>query len=599
MIKKLFLLIFMLIVLLILSPVILLGLMYQGDLESALPISAYEVGLTPAQTLSEDIDATLDQLLTPDEDVLFSLSEKTLNSLIFASLTQDEGLNPSYAPSTECETDACQYLITEEITADIFGRLNGIWLELDDDQVTVSIGASLEWQDRFTYGTILSLTFDVIDEVDRYQLRIDQIRLGRLPITSRFLGRVLSWIENATGEPVLEVQNNLPVGTLDLETFSYTLFKSEIVTLVKENEELENRALAAQLLEIVFEKEIITFKIEEEAFNFSFRSSLFLSDEDTSMPPSVALLYEASSPVDLDSYLQGRFEEFILTQALLGETSFRLNERFFNTIIASGLSGEQGLPDLSYEYQDKDGNPEIIELKVEGVWVTLTSDVFTIKALFNLASKPSLMEFVLTKIPSNNPFEIIYEIETLSIGKSLTNPSKEDLTIDDFSALIPFLKSFIENEFIQFNESDQLVIGGASLETYINTFLQGSGIQLSGIRVQDQAMVLDLQLDPALQTIFDNYANAINEVLTNDELIDALNSALNAANNEEAVEVINQLNLLSDKLGNNEPLTEEEVSAFIDAFDELTTDDQTAFFITIQGFIDPSLIEEFENSFNE
>lgn len=599
MIKKLFLLIFMLIVLVILSPVILLGLMYQGDLESALPISAYEVGLTPAQTLSDDIDATLDQLSTPEEDIKFTLSEETLNSLIFASLTQVEGLNPAYAPSTDCETDACQYLITEEITTETFGRLKGIWVELEDDQITISLGASLEWQERITYGTILSLTFDVTDEVDQYQLRIDSIRLGRLPITSRFLGRVLSWIENATGQPVLEVENNLPVGTLDVESFSYTLLKSEIVTLVEENEELENRALAAQLLEIVFEKEIITFKIEEDAFNFNFRSSLFLSDEDTSMPPAVASLYEASNPIDLDSYLQGRFEEFILTQALLGETSFRLNERVFNTIIASGLNGEQGLPDFSYEYQDKDGNPEVIEMKVEGVWVNLSTEEFTIQALFNLASKPSLMEVVLMAVPSDNPFEIIYEIETLSIGKSLSNPSKEDVTIDDFSALIPFLKSFIENEFIEFNESNQLVIGGASLETYINTFLQGSGIQLSGIRVQDEAMVLDLQLDPALQTLFDNYANAINDALTNEGFTEALNSALDAANNEEAEAVINQLTTITDKLSNDEPVSEEDVSAFIDAFDELSTDDQAAFFSAIQGFIDPSLIEEFENSFNE
>lgn len=599
MIKKLFLLIFSLIILVILSPVILLGLMYQGDLESALPTSAYEAGLTPAQTLSDDIDATLDQLSTPEEDIQFTLSETTLNSLIFASLTQAEALNPTYAPATDCETDACQYLITEEITPDIFARLKGVWIELVDDQVTVFVGASVEWQERITYGTILSLTFDVTDEVDKYQLRIDQIRLGRLPITSRFLGRILTWIENATGEPVLEVENTLPVGTLDLENFSYTILKSEIVTLFKDNEELENAALAAQLLDIVFEKEIITFKIEENAFNFNFRSTLFLSDEDTTLPPSVASLYESSTPLELESYLQERFEEFILTQALLGETSFRLNERVFNTIIASGLNGEQGLPNFSYEYQDKDGNSQVIEMKVEGVWVHLSTDTFKIQALFNLASKPSLMEFVLSAVPSNDPFEIVYEIETLSIGKSLSNPNKEDVTIDDFSALIPFLKSFIENEFIQFNDRDQLVIGGASLETYINTFLQGSGIQLSGIRVQDKAMVLDLQLDPALQAIFDNYANAINEVLTNEDFTNALNSALDPANNEDAQEVIDQLNNLTDKLNNDEPITEDDVSSFIAAFDELSSDDQAAFFTTIQGFVDPRLIEEFENSFNE
>lgn len=598
MIKKLFLLIFLLLLLIILSPVILLALMYQGDLEGPLPTHAYQENSTPTQVMSGELDASLTLLSSPDDDLMFVLTEDTINTIIFAAFTQEEGLNPNYQPGSNCETDACQFLITENLSDDITAYLKGVWVEIDDDQISIFASAAVNWQERFTYQTILSLVFSITDDEDAYRLTIDQVRLGRLPVTSRFVGRILGLVERISGQPVVEIDGDLPVGSLDIETFSVTLPKSEIVNTIKEDEDLENGALFGQLLEIFFDNQLLTFKLENQALNFSLRTSLILSDENTVMPMRISELYEGDLNLDLESYLQDRFEEFLLTQALLGETSFRLSQRVFNTIIASSLTADEGLPNFSWDYENSEGVEDRITLEISGVWVTLKEQEFIIHALFNIASFPSLVEFTFTAVSSNDPFSLVYEIQSMTMGRSPSDPNQPFLLIDDFEALIPLISDWVQTDFIRFNEMNQLEVGGQNLESYLNELLEESGINLSELSVVDGALILELSLDPNLQLIFDSYANAINDVLKNEDFVNALNTVLDPANNPEAEDVINQISSISEKLNNNEPITQEDVTNLIQEFEDLSTQELEAFFNAMQGFIDPALVEEFENSFN-
>jgi hypothetical protein len=87
--------------------------------------------------------------------------------------------------------------------------------------------------------------------------------------------------------------------------------------------------------------------------------------------------------------------------------------------------------------------------------------------------------------------------------------------------------------------------------------------------------------------------------LQSDDFINALNSALDVTNNPDAQEVMNQLTSIQTKLNNNEPVTSEDVADLLNEFDDLSTAEQEAFFNIMQGFIDPSVVEEFENSFNQ
>lgn len=595
--KKLFGFLFLILFLVLLSPVILLGLMYQGDIDSPLPLASYQRDVSPTQMISQQLDQAFSQLESPNQDLGFTLSEEMLNTLIYAVLTQEEGLNSQYQPGSDCETDACQYLITENLTDNLTSRLKGLWVELDDDQISIFASAAVTWQDNFSYQTILSLVFNITDEEDAYQLAVDRVRLGRLPVTSRFLSRILGWVENLSGQPVIEAEGDLPIGSLDLDTFSITLPKSEIISTIEDDESLENGDLLAALLEIFFENQLLTFQLTNQGLNFSVRTSLLLSDEATVMPPRIEDLYQTQVDLDLEDYLKGRFEEYLLTQALLGDTTFRLSQRAFNTIIAAGLSGEEGLPDFSWEYENSEGIEDQIPFRMNGAWVTLREADFVIHALFDMASYPSLIEFTLAAIPSDDPFILLYEMRSLTMGRSPSNPNQPFLLVDDFEALIPLIRDWVETDFIRFNERHQLEVGGQNLEGYLNQFLEESGITISELSVMDGALILELGLDPELETIFSNYAGAINDVLTNQDFLDALNTSLDPANNKEAEDVINQINNITQKLNDNQPLSEDDVNALTDEFDDLTTEEQTAFFNAMQTFIDPQLVEEFEEAF--
>jgi CTP-dependent riboflavin kinase len=131
----------------------------------------------------------------------------------------------------------------------------------------------------------------------------------------------------------------------------------------------------------------------------------------------------------------------------------------------------------------------------------------------------------------------------------------------------------------------------------LNDLLAESGILLNEITVVDGAFILGLGFDPQLQLIFDNYASAINDVLGNEDFINALNNALDP-NNKEAEELINQLSEIQQKISQNEPVTPEDVNKLVQEFDDLSNEEQDAFFSAMQAFIDPSLVEDFENSFN-
>jgi hypothetical protein len=202
-------------------------------------------------------------------------------------------------------------------------------------------------------------------------------------------------------------------------------------------------------------------------------------------------------------------------------------------------------------------------------------------------------------VPSDDPLLLVYEINGLTMGKSPLVLDDSYLIIDDVEAFIPIIRDTLTNDFIQFNELNQLEIGGSALENYLNAFLESSGITLADISVVDEAILLGFNLDPNLQSLFDSYANAINDVLGNENFVAGLTEALNPESSPEAEEFINEVTSISEKLNNNQTISSEDVDGLLDEFADLSQEEQEAFFNVMQSLIDPALLEEFENSFND
>lgn len=599
MIKKLFLLIFILILIVVLSPFALLASMYQGNTEASIPVETYIEGSTVESTIAPEIDLAIEGLNSEDGDLVYRLRDETLNQLIFAAITEEGGLNPNYNPSDDCEEDDCNFILVETIeineSSTITIRIKGVWVLFDENQLILNANGEVQYNDGFTYKSKLSLYFDIEDREDAYYFAFDKVTIGRLPLGARFFARVLDAAEQFTGETLTET-DTLPIGEIDLDNFSVTIPKQEIVDTVRNDEDMENSAVIAELLSIIFDNTLLSFAFEENEFNFTLKSSLFLNDPETAVPSNIQAIYDSEEPFNLENYLTTRLEEFVLSQALINDGIFRINENIFNTLIASNVN----LEDFTFEqsYENPEGVTETVSGGIKGIWIDIESESIFLYILIQFEDVKSLVTLELGKIESEDAFTLVYEVVEFSVGKDASETSEDYLSITEFDVFIEAIKDNLENDFLSINASNQFVVGGPSLETMLNDLLLESGISLNDIDVVNNAIALTLELDESLQSIFDNVSSAINTVLENETIITSVEEALAESDSEEAAEVVEAVTNIQNKLENQETITEEDVSTLIDEFTDLTPEEQQNVLNAIQEDIDPELLAEFEALFS-
>lgn len=599
MIKKLFLLLFILILIVVLSPFALLASMYQGNTEASIPVETYIEGSTVESTIAPEIDLAIEGLNSEDGDLVYRLRDETLNQLIFAAITEEGGLNPNYNPSDDCEEDDCNFILVETIeineSSTITIRIKGVWVLFDENQLILNANGEVQYNDGFTYKSKLSLYFDIEDREDAYYFAFDKVTIGRLPLGARFFARVLDAAEQFTGETLTET-DTLPIGEIDLDNFSVTIPKQEIVDTVRNDEDMENSAVIAELLSIIFDNTLLSFAFEENEFNFTLKSSLFLNDPETAVPSNIQAIYDSEEPFNLENYLTTRLEEFVLSQALINDGIFRINENIFNTLIASNVN----LEDFTFEqsYENPEGVTETVSGGIKGIWIDIESESIFLYILIQFEDVKSLVTLELGKIESEDAFTLVYEVVEFSVGKDASETSEDYLSITEFDVFIEAIKDNLENDFLSINASNQFVVGGPSLETMLNDLLLESGISLNDIDVVNNAIALNLELDESLQSIFDDVSSAINTVLENETIITSVEEALAESDSEEAAEVVEAVTNIQNKLENQETITEEDVSTLIDEFTDLTPEEQQNVLNAIQEDIDPELLAEFEALFS-
>lgn len=599
MIKKLFLLLFILILIVVLSPFALLASMYQGNTEASIPVETYIEGSTVESTIAPEIDLAIEGLNSEDGNLVYRLRDETLNQLIFAAITEEGGLNPNYNPSEDCEEEDCNFIIVETIeineSSTITIRIKGVWVLFDENQLILNANGEVQYNDGFTYKSKLSLYFDIEDREDAYYFAFDKVTIGRLPLGARFFARVLDAAEQFTGETLTET-DTLPIGEIDLDNFSVTIPKQEIVDSVRNDSEMENSEVVAELLSIIFDNTLLSFAFEENEFNFTLKSSLFLNDPETAVPSNIQAIYDSEEPFNLENYLTTRLEEFVLSQALINDGIFRINEDIFNTLIASNVN----LEDFTFEqsYENPEGVTETVSGGIKGIWIDIESESIFLYILIQFEDVKSLVTLELGKIESEDAFTLVYEVVEFSVGKDASETSEDYLSITEFDVFIEAIKDNLENDFLSVNTSNQFVVGGPSLETMLNDLLLESGISLNDIDVVNNAIALTLELDESLQSIFDDVSSAINTVLENETIITSVEEALAESDSEEAAEVVEAVTNIQNKLENQETITEEDVSTLIDEFTDLTPEEQQNVLNAIQEDIDPEILAEFEALFS-
>lgn len=219
--------------LLLLSPVIILGLAYMPNVE---PPSGFDNSSSIIKLSGESL---LDNLLDMGNGQIL-ISEALINQLLAEKLAETE-------------------LKTEQLT------LNYLYVDLKEARIQV-VGHITT---LLGYKTSLTLTMEPIIEDNHLVLSMDKLKMGRVPIPKRL-------IQNIFGPLIMRTQMDLPEN-IDLESLKLSLDLTEInpyekvITIksieVTEDDLLIKVGLSASMVDSVSNTITPIIETAEEAFN--------------------------------------------------------------------------------------------------------------------------------------------------------------------------------------------------------------------------------------------------------------------------------------------------------------------------------------------
>ncbi len=205
--KKLIFIIVALVAILAIGVEVVTSMINETITKEALPETVYQ-----DDTPFDSAHSALQDFFTPNSgEGDYSSIELFMNYMIYDSIK--ENFNASYAPLGDCETDACQYIMTTSYaTVDYaFAQLN------DDDQIVLTISVK-----RFSYPTVetaVHLVFDMsVNEVDAgFTLTLNHARIADRIITTETLDRVMAYVDKEA------IEASITYGELDLDAYTYTV----------------------------------------------------------------------------------------------------------------------------------------------------------------------------------------------------------------------------------------------------------------------------------------------------------------------------------------------------------------------------------------
>ncbi len=612
--KKLLMAIFIPVLFTLGTPALLVSIMYDGSGDVHMPTYLYTEDADAEQMVYAELSSAIEDVVDEvTEDMVYELHQDIINTAIF-ELFSSESMNPDYMPTEDCVEDSCNYVFSEVIPVegyDIGLRVVGAWVDFEDDKFITNLFIEVSLDDGFTYKTIVQAHFLFVDYPDRYELEFDKIQIGNLPIPKTLITSMMNTIDGQVDDFDLnEMTSEIPLGELDLTDLSYTLMKDDILDQLAEGGDTGN-ALAQEVLSIIFDNELINFSFEEEQFVLTAGVSKFRSNE-TDIP---AYLYDLHfkemvdgvevigefdpDSFDPESYIVDMFTEYIFNSALVGG-GFEIYEKTFNKLIYYGASGFADTR-TSYEYENEDGEIEIINIGLKAIWFELAPDEIYIYALFRIAGMDSVLKIRAEEISTSN-LELVFEFTEITFGEDEGEDDGAYLSIVDlevFNQMFLNLESIEFGEFVEENDTVVLKITAEGLSSLMQDGSQEGTVNVTGIDLIQDGIVLDIEAaDAELAAVLESFTTELNNVFEDPALLTGLSDALDVETPGPEQDVYNGVVDLQAALANEEDITAEDVTELFNDFEQMDPEAQEAFINTFNNLIDPAIYDEFEAMYN-
>jgi hypothetical protein len=603
--KKLFYFIVLPILVIAAIPITGVALMYDGSTVDTMPVHLYTEDADARGLLYKELDEALQEVSDDMEaDLVYRLHQDIINIAIFEEIRKN--INEDYLPTDDCEASSCKYIFATE-TEGSQVRVLGMWVTFEEDMFIGNVAIESQLGDGFTYQTSVKIQFSMKDNIDNYVVEFDRIQIGKLPLTKGLFSTILRVVDNQTSAFNRdEFEDALPVGNLDLEAFQIIIAKEELSEYVRNTSEGDqNVELVATLLDIIFENRLVQFELEEEVFEVKFRMSMLRNDPNTDLP----LYLRDFDYVNFDpeSYMTNRFKEFIFNQALTQESFLMLHERTFNKMIYHQMEGfENAL--YTYEYEDSEGQVQTFEMGLKGLWIEFKTETIEseehlyllIKGLFVLNDIPSLLIIRADDISEELDLVYTFDITSITLGEEASKTVDEYLVINDLEPFKAFLSDMEDFYFGYFTPEGNLVINTLRLTELIEDGTVDGVLTIDDITIVHGGIRIEISVtDPSLNTILNDFSNALNDVFSDPGLDDALQAALDTTNPGPEQDTYNQMMSIQDTINNEGSPTAEDVAALFESFDEMSPTSQQAFLDAVEGLIDPTIFEAFNNSFQD
>ncbi|TVP95323.1 MAG: hypothetical protein EA374_04390 [Acholeplasmatales bacterium] len=612
--KKFLMIVFIMLLMVLGLPVLLLGLMYEGDTLEAMPLELY----------TEDADgfgmlyARIDEALAAAQDdeaanLTIAFDEDVLNTLIFNFVRGDapfkDGLNPDYLPSVACETAACGSILEETFIHDgrrFIIRLEGVFVRFHETGMRLHAALALSYGDRFTFKTVVTLDLEHVSDTEpgTFTLAYAGAQIGRVPVPSRILNTAMTLFDRVTSydfDAVIQADSDSPF-TIDRQALQVTFDALAMIEQATATVEDDPGAdLALVLLETLWQDDLIHFGLDGLGLALHVRLSHLRVPPAVTIPASLQAQQDDAGFMPeafvLQDYLKRQLETWLIEHALGGTGRFRLPADVINGALYHEAGGFERFQ-YEFDYRNDAGNQGILWTGLEALWfdfapedVEVVAGEVVVFGLFDFGGLKSRLALTNRRVDGASDGVLVLELTQVTLGE---HGDKPHLTISQTEAFTTLFANMAVEPFMSVDANARWVIDGTALLDAAGT----TGVwSVHAIDMDSAGIFLEVTPSHAtLQETFEAMTAALRTVFSS-----GLSVALEAAidDSPESSALLDQLTQIETVLTSGQDPDAQAITLLLAQIDALSSTARAQFTDTLESLLDATVLARFNADFRD
>ena len=610
--KKLFMTVFIIGIILLGIPLIMLSLMYESDATSLMPLELYTEEADGFSLLYAQLATGLEAAQDEGSAALHVLFDETiLNTLIFNYIRGDgpfkEAINPDYMPGPDCKTASCAVIV--ETATSVGGRrfmvqLEGLWVRFVEDTLYVHAALVFNYQDRSTFKTVVRTELSLEEDAENgvWTLVYQGANLGHVPILGVLTQTAMTLFDRVTSYDFDEAVdmasqaiqvNRQPLNiTIDLPA----LIEQATATL----DDDVGAELALTLIDALLEEALLKFAFTEEGINMHVQLDALRIPNTTTLPDILIKQQDAAGfnphAFSVTSTFKNHLETWLIGRALGGSEPLHIHA---DTMSAALFHEAGGFERFQYEfdYRDETGSPSILFMGLEALWLEFDYDdtetpkgAMTVYGLFNFGGLKTRLALRSEQVETDHAKRLKFALNAVTIGDLSTSP----LRLTDVARFEKVFDSIAIMPFIQVDAAQQHIIDGDAL---LNEMGQTDVWTIETMTLTDRGLVLNVNpQNAALQETLDMMIAAIHDVLST-----GISGELNAlfGDETESQAFIGHLMTIETVLSEGGVVDQADITKLMTQLDALSESTRQQFTDTLSAHLDPAIQAQFDEAFLE